>query len=303
MKSIRFISLFLAVLAVFSLSACSSEKAPETQPSSTAARVPVATEPPAVTGEHGELVFEKTSNITLFENESCSFTLTKAEIDSLADYNWSVSLVNKLGNPQVFTIEDVYINDFAFDPIWAVKVESTKTDTSHVIWAAPEMEARGIKQIGRVDFRLKIYPADSPSAPSADEKITIYPSGRSTYIPQNRSPQTTDISIMDDASFTVSATSMDTESRWGYAVDLYLANKTDSPVTFSAESVRVNNLVCSTGWGYALDAGKQGCSQMIWLNEILENSGIEDVSSVSFDLVAKDASGREVLRKACNLIR
>lgn len=303
MKSIRFISLLLAVLAVFSLSACSSKKAPEIQPSSTAVRVPAATEPPAATGENGELVYEKTANVTLFENESCSFTLTKAEIDSLEDYNWSVSLVNKLGNPQVFTVEDVYINDFAFDPMWAVKVESTKADDSHVIWAAPDMEARGIKEISRVDFRLKVYPVDSPSAPSADEKITIYPTGKSSYIPQNRSPQTTDITIMDDASFAVSATSMDTESRWGYAVDLYLANKTKAPAVFSVESVRVNNLACTPSWGYALDAGKQGYTQIIWLNEVLEKSGIEEVSSVSFDLVARDASGREVLRKSCNLIR
>ena len=301
MKRIRLISLLLALLAVLCLTACSSKDVPASQTEDPSEAV-LPTEAPMEMGEHGELIFDDSRNITLFENESCSFTLNKAEIDSLSDYNWDVSLMNRAGAVQIFTIDEVYVNDIAFDPGWACKVEGSKATDSHIIWTAPEMEARGITQITRVDFRLRIYPEGGAGSPSADQFITVYPSGRSAYIPQTRNPQTTDVVLLDNESYTLIATGFEPDNRWGYAVNLYLANKTGAPVEFSAESVAVSGDACSPQWACTLGAGKQGSSQMVWLDASLEEAGIEAVSGITFDLVVRDLSGAELFRDSYVLV-
>lgn len=302
MKQFRLISLLLTVLAVFSLAACSSKEAPVTEASSETSAAVLPTEDPVEIGTNGERIFDDSRNIVLFEDESCAFTLNKAEIDSLSDYNWVVTLENRTMENQIYTVDEVYVNDIAFDPGWAVRSEAGRTDEEHIIWTAPEMEKRNITQINRVDFRLRIYPDGNSQAAFADEYITVYPSGKSAYLPQNRNPQTTDVVFLDNDSYTFMVTGYDPDSRWGYGLDLYVVNKTDSPVEFFAENVKVNDAPCDPQWACTMGPGKQGTSKMLWFTDALEAAEVEAVSSVNFDLVVRDLSGTQVFKDSYVLI-
>ena len=144
--------IILLVIAMLSLCACSSEAEKDSTEANT-----LATEAIAETGPSGELIHEGSAGKKLFENDSCSITLQKAEIDSLSDYCWNVTLVNTSASTQIFTVENTFVNDIEIDPVWAVKIPAGATVEERIIWAAPELQERAITQVGRVDLKLHVF--------------------------------------------------------------------------------------------------------------------------------------------------
>ncbi len=274
--------IILLVIAMLSLCACSSEAEKDSTEANT-----LATEAIAETGPSGELIHEGSAGKKLFENDSCSITLQKAEIDSLSDYCWNVTLVNTSASTQIFTVENTFVNDIAIDPVWAVKIPAGATVEERIIWAAPELQERAITQVGRVDLKLRVFAENGTEFADAD--ITCYPSGKSAYLPSTRNPQTTDVVLMDTADYTAIITGYNNEHRWGCALELYLYNKTDKAITINAENVLVSGCDCDPQWSITLPGGKQAYSEMIWFDEQLAEAG--EITGVSFDLHVFDENG------------
>lgn len=294
MNRTRIIALLMAFAMLFSLAACSSEgKAPE---KTTEKENPLSTEPTAEVGESGELIYEGANGKCLFENESCSFTLMKAEIDSLSDYCWDVTLVNSTTSAQIFTVDQVYVNDYAFDPVWAVRVEAGQTLNESIIWSSPEMEARGIMQITRVDLNLRVYAQEDHSREYANVALTSYPSGKSAYIPQARNPKTTDVVLMDTADFSVIITGFDPDDRWGAALKMYLLNKTQQAAVFTIENVIVGGYDLDPQFRRTVPAGKQALADVVWFERDIEEIG--DINGITFDLVIRDTEGNGLVQSS-----
>lgn len=294
MNRTRLIALIMALAMLLSLAACSSEEA--SSENTTEKENPLSTEPTAEVGDDGELIYEGANGKCLFENEACSITLMKAEIDSLSDYCWDVTLVNSSTSAQIFTVDEVFVNDYSFDPVWAVRVEAGQTLNESIIWSSPEMEARGIMQITRVDLRLRVYAQDDHSQEYANVRLTSYPSGKSAYIPQTRNPKTTDVVLMDTADFTVIITGFDPDDRWGSAMKMYLLNKTQTTAVFTLENVIVGGFDLDPQFKRVLPAGKQVLADVLWFESDLEEVGT--INGITFDLVIRDTDGNGLVQSS-----
>lgn len=283
----RFLAIFMAVLMLAMLCACSGDKAEQTTSSTTEEKQDEQIE----LGESGERILEGTG--TLYEDEALSLTLRKAEIDSLSDYNWSVTLVNRSDEDLIFTVDNVYVNNVLFDPNWAVKVEVGDSLDDNLIWSSPEMTARDITEVTRVDLTLRVTSESGKEYARVD--LTNYPSGRSADFTRSRSAQTTDITVLDNESYQVLIVGDDADNRWGFALELYLDNRTEKTVVFSAENVTVNGAASDPQWRCELPAGKRAYSEAVWFDADLND---EDVSTIGFDLVIRDTNGNVLTRQS-----
>lgn len=277
----------LLVLAAMILCACSSEKTPSTEKNNSSQ----TNKPSGQAGQQGEMIFEGSNNVCLFENDACSMTLTKAEIDSLSDYCWDVTVVNCTDRAQIFTMKRAYVNDFDFDPLWVERVEAGRTLETKIIWQSPQMQERGIMQVTRVDFNLSVYEADAPENTVANEQITVYPSTKSAHIDYLRSRMTTDIDVVDNEHFKFVIVGFDGESRWGSELKVYAANHDSFPVIFKLDNVTVNDQPCDPQWSYRLDGGKQGFGSIVWFDSALEELAIEGSMEFQYDLLICDENG------------
>lgn len=286
----RLIALVMLVAMVFC--ACSTEETPQS----------VNDKNSSQTKNTQKSVFEGSNKICLFENDACSMTLTKAEIDSLSDYCWDVTLVNRTESAQIFTMKRAYVNDFDFDPLWAVRVQAGETLETKIIWQSPDMQERGITQVTRVDFHLSVYEGDAPENSFADTNITVYPSSKSAHIAYLRSRVTTDIDIVDHDSYRFTIVAYDGDTRWGKELKIYAVNSTEKRVVFKLDHVTVNDQPCDPQWSYTLDSGKQGFSSIIWFDTALEELEITGTVQFKYDLLICDENGTVIERIPCTFV-
>ena len=66
----------------------------------------------------------------------------------------------------------------------------------------------------------------------------------------------------------------------GYAVNVYLVNKTDKGLMFSVNDASINGYMCDPFWATSVAAGKAKNSSIEWSNSTLEENGIESIDEI-----------------------
>ena len=84
------------------------------------------------------------------------------------------------------------------------------------------------------------------------------------------------------------ATGYENDEIWGYTVKLFLLNKTDKLVMFSAEEASVNGYMADPFYATSVSAGNCAFSSMSWSDSTLEENGISDIEEIEFLLRAYD---------------
>ena len=110
-----------------------------------------------------------------------------------------------------------------------------------------------------------------------------------------REPAETDTVLVDNDLCTVIVTGFDPEADWGYAMKLYLVNKTDKNLGFSISEAAVNGYMCDPYWGISVPAGKAAFSDVSWSSEDFDLNGITEVEELTLPLYAYDEDSYEEL--------
>ena len=139
-----------------------------------------------------------------------------------------------------------------------------------------------------LDLTLLIYDSDN-WGDSSEERFHIYPLGEDAVVNYVREAQPTDTVLADNDQFSVIVTGYDPDSLWGYAVKLYLVNKTELSLSFSADEVSVNGVMCDPFWFETLQPGKTTFSSMDWSSSKFESDNITEVEEIEFKLTVRNA--------------
>lgn len=106
--------------------------------------------------------------------------------------------------------------------------------------------------------------------------------------PEETEPEFEELVLADDENCTVKITAVDAESIWGYALNVYLENKTDMELMFTVEDVSVNGFMCDPFWACSVAAGKKANEQIGFSDTDFEKNGIETVEEITFTLRVYD---------------
>lgn len=278
----RWLALALAVIAL-ALCACGSGKktaAPEDA---------IPTE-----------VQEGSSQVTLFENDACALTLESVGKDALGDYCWEISMENKTGDKLIFSVDQVYVNEFEADPYWAQYADAMRKTPAAISWSSARLDACGIRSVDRVDFVLSVYRNGDSGDLIANEKITVYPNGEAAYQPVAYEAGPDDTVLADTPEAYAAATGCDPDGEWGYYLNVYLENRSGSEQEYTVQNVKINGQLCDPYWYRTVDAGKRSFTYINWYTDELAHMEIYEVSKIEFDLIVNDANtGAEVLKQHC----
>lgn len=273
----KIIAILLCFVLVLSFAACgSTEEAPTTQPTTEPTTQP--TEPP--------YVFDP---VVLVDNEDICLTVTdytpgmdndclSLEFQNKTDKKLQVSFKNTSINGLMFPV--------AFSAFAAPK--ETITDTCFLSWE--ELQVTGIPSVSQFEFTVCVLDADNYAEdPLLEDTFCVYPYGEDKAVDFVRESTQNEITVVDNDSCTIIIMKTYPGENDDYKLTLYLQNKTDLTLSFTAEDAKLNGVDCDPLWILNVAPGKQAISVVTWETAALEKAGITTVENILLELRVSDA--------------
>ncbi|MCC8357841.1 MAG: hypothetical protein LJU34_08470 [Oscillospiraceae bacterium] len=229
-----------------------------------------------------ELSFEE---ITVADNDQCSIVITGLDPDSIWGYTLDVVLENKSEDTTyMFSVLTASVDGVESDPYWAAEVAAGKKANEEITFYDDTLDEIGV---GYTDIALtfRVYDSDDWSADDVlEETVHIYPYGEENAEAYVREAQESDVVLVDNDQIAVIVTACEEDPIWGYTVSLYLENKTDEELMFSADDVSVNGYMADPYFAATVDAGNCKFTEMTWYTDTLEDNGIDQVEEIELTL-------------------
>ena len=250
---------------------------PETTGQPTQTTAPAATQAPTTQPTEPQFA-EK----VLVDNEHCTFTVRNIDPDGTFGYTVQVFLENKTDLELMFSLREVSVNSFMCEPYFAATVSPGMKANEEVSFLREDLVKNGISDVTDIEFTLAVYDStDILAEYLVEEDFTIYPQGEAAYQVYTREAQPSDVVLFNNAGCAMTVTGFDPESTWGYAVNVYLENRTDDTLMFSASNVSVNGFMCDPYWAVEVAPGKKCNTQISWMESQLTENGITQVETIS----------------------
>lgn len=279
--------LALALAAAIMMAVCACAEAPEEQKTTeTEAHMdPEAEEQKEETEEEEaaeEMIPEPSfAEQVLVEDDNCTVKITGIETDSIWGYTLKLFLENKTDVELMYTVDDVSVNGFMCDPFWASTVTANMKSNEEISFSEEAFDRNGIESPTEITFTLRVYDSNDWEAPYlVEQEFTIYPLGEAAVQEYVREAGPQDIILCDNEYCTIIATGFVVDEIWGYTMQVYLENKTDVELLFSADGVAVNGFMCDPFWAERVTAGNRSNTELVWSEDAFVENGIEEVTEI-----------------------
>lgn len=236
-----------------------------------------------------EVEFEE---VTVVDNDYLTITLTSLDSDSIWGWEVGVTIVNKSADTtyMVATTDNCAVDGVQIDPLFAEEVAAGKTSyTTVYITDADDLEEAGV-EFTDVMLTFHAYDSDDWTADDVVEDATvhIYPYGEDAATEFVRESADSDLVLVDNDYVTVTVIGYDPDYSLGYAVELYVVNKTDSNLMISVDDASINGIMCDPIWAVSVSPGLNSYENLYWFSSSLEDIGITDpgteITNIEFAL-------------------
>ena len=221
----------------------------------------------------------------LIDNDDLYFAIKDVRSDAAYGYEWKVYVENRTDRNLMFSFEKVSVNDVMCDPFWAEVINAGKKGNCEITWMRDSLQEKQIGDVTEVDFTLNVYNDDDyTEAALMHDPFTVFPLGEDKVASAAREPAATDHVLVDNDNCSVIITGYEPDNSWGYAMKLYLVNKTDRDMVFSVDDSSVNGIMCDPFWADIVCAGKTSYSTVLWDKNALAENDITEVEEISLPL-------------------
>lgn len=238
-------------------------------------------------GKQEAPAFEHT---VLVDNEDLHFSITAITDDSIWGYTLKAQFENKTDKDLMFSLNNVSVNGYMCDPYFALTVTSGMKANKDISFSRDSFQEIGIQAVTDIQFALCAYDSKDWSADAVfQDTFTIYPLGKEAAKEYPRQDQDGDIILFDNEKCTMVVTGAETETVWGYKLNIYLVNKTQDELMFSLSDASINGYMCDPYFATSVAPGKRSITSICWTKSALEENGITAVESLTLPIRVYDA--------------
>lgn len=226
------------------------------------------------------------------DNDQCSINITSIETDPIWGYTLKTVVENKSGEKiYMFSVESATVNGVMCDPFFASEVAPGKKSNEEISISDSAFRDNDIGEYTDIALSFRVYDSgDWTAEPVARETVHVYPYGQERAAAYVRESKPEDVVLVDNDSVTVIATGYTEDPIWGWTVELYLVNKTDKSVMFSAQEASVNGFMVDPFFATEVSSGACAFAGMSWSKSSFEENSITEVEEVEFELKAYDSN-------------
>lgn len=283
----KLLALLLALVMVLSLTACVSESTGDSDEQG-ANSADQSENNGGNTQINAPITFQET---VVVDNDACIIKITEIDPDGTFGYDLSVYLENKTDSTSLmFSVRAASTNGVTNDPFFASSVEPGKKANETITFSDDDL-ADIIGDFTDIMLSFRVYDSNDWLAdPVAEPTIHIYPYGEDKATTYVRQGQDTDTVIFENENVAAIVTGYEEDTIWGYAANIYLVNKTDTSVMFSADDVSVNGFMCDPFFATTVNANSCAFKQISWSHDSLSENKIEKVEEIEMTMRAYDSN-------------
>ena len=310
----KIISILLCIVLLASMLACGKKEeapAPTLPPQDNAGDMQVYDEAiPAYDpeAEQEENQQEAVADLPPFEpfvivdNEFCRAEVTGIDPNGNWGFAFDLLLENKTNFELYATLSEASVNDWMCDPGWSYYLEPGAKETATVSFAddliAPFDLTRA--DLTQIIATLKIHvPENGEAGYLVDEYFCVYPYGSGAHMGStpNVPIQT---SFFDTNEYTFSVTNFNATSQMGYAMQVFMENRTGETLYFTFDNVTVNGASCDPYWIQAVSGHMRALTNIEWFEHVFAEAGIDinSVKEIGFELSVYDGNGNYLLQNS-----
>ena len=232
---------------------------------------------------------------TAVDNAKCRINVTGIDPDNLFGYTVKLQLKNKsLTQTLFFTTEECTVNGVEWDPWLYTEVEPGRTESVEMSFSG-EPYRKLIPEITDIELIFKVTDTDNDDAEAANARVHIYPIGRDNAKRHVHELQPPEKLAFDNDQFVCIVQYLDPEGFYGNTLRLYMENKTDRRVVFSAADATVNGIAVDLLWAHSVYAGHIALDGVVLDDNDLTQNGITEIESIEFVMNVYDYGSTTLL--------
>lgn len=241
---------------------------------------------PVETTAAPEVKFEE---VTVVDNDECAIKITDIDADNMWGYTLKVYLENKNAEKTyMYAVVSASVNGIEVDPLFADEVAAGKKANKEIHFMDDSLKKNGI-EFTDIAMTFRVYDSNDWVADEvARETVHVYPLGEENATLFVREEQASDQVLIDNEKCKVTFIGTENDPIWGYTLNLYLENKSDSSVMFSVEDVSVNGYMIDPFWAKTVSAGNVAFSGISFSTSALEENNIETVEAIELTIRANN---------------
>ena len=225
----KIVSFLLAIVMLFSLTACGGNTASNSNKIEAAAQskndndnvntlAQSKSDIKADKGKEKEITF---TEVVAVDNDECSIKITGVNADKLKGVTLKAQLENKsTEKTYMFSVETAAINGIKCDPFFAAEVAAGKKSNNEIRFTGDDLKENGVGDYTDIELTFRVYDTNDWMAdPVAKETVHIYPYGEDKAVKFVRESQPDDNIIVDNEFVTIIVTGYENDKIWGYTVN------------------------------------------------------------------------------------
>ena len=227
---------------------------------------------------------------TVVDNEQCTIKITGIEEDKFWGYSLKTYLENKSADTTyMFSLEYAAINGVQVTSLFATEVAPGKKSNESISFLDDDLE-NITGNFTDIELSFRVYDSENWEADDVlNTAVHVYPYGEEKASKFVRESKPTDNVLVDNENITAIITGYTNDALFGYTANLFLVNKTDRALMFTAEDVSVNGYMADPLFVVDVAAGKSTFTSMSWLESDFEENGITQVDSIELTLRAYES--------------
>jgi len=236
-----------------------------------------------------EVSFE---SFTPIDNEECSVTIKELDPDNIWGYTIKTVLENKSSEKTyMFSVTAASVNGVDADPFFAAEVAPGKKSNEEITLTATSLKENGITEFTDIEIVYRVYDSNDWMADSvAEETFHIYPYGEDKATIFTREIQSSDQVLVVNENVTVLITDKVDDPIWGYTLNMFIVNKTDTEIMISVDEASVNGFMADPFFAKSVQPGKSAFTSMSWSDTTLEENEITEIENIEFTLRVYDSN-------------
>lgn len=271
------LAIILSLALLLSFSACGAPATPAetkgTEPKESVTDTTPAEETPTEATE--EVPAGEFEEIVVVDNESCTIKITGLDPENFFGYTLKAFFENKTADKTLmYSVETASVNGVSFDPFFATEVAPGKKTNEEISFTDDDLTAI-IGDFTDIELNFRVYDTNNWSADDiTNVSVHVYPYGEDKAVKFTREPQGTDVVLLDNEYVTMTLLNFEVDDIWGYTGNLFLVNKSDANVMFSADDVSVNGFMVDPFYAESVAAGTCAFSEISWSEDDLAENDI-----------------------------